>query len=118
MKQADSKLELVTPDYEGGGILGLVSSILSAFGVEPRNAPCREEILPMRLLSDSPAIVFLVCDALGYRQLEDVLQKGSAPNLAHLVRESEGGLKRLTSVFPATTSTALATMANTVRRLA
>ena len=102
-------MSLALPDYEGGGIVNLAASILSAFDVAPPSLPCREELLPAADLC-AGSVVLLVCDALGLRQLERALDAGVTPNLASLIERAPRGLQRLTSVFPTTTTAALTSL--------
>jgi hypothetical protein len=97
----------VRPDYAGGSIVNLASSLLHAFGIQPPNPPCRPELLSAELLATAPGVVLLVCDALGRGQLDQALASGRAPNLERLVRRAPGGVATLTSVFPTTTTSAL-----------
>ena len=55
-------------------------------------------------------MVLLVIDALGHASLLSVLG-GRTPNLTRLAEETPGGLRRLTSIFPSTTSAALNSLA-------
>lgn len=100
-------MSLVTPDYAGGSIVNLAASVLQAFGIAPPNPPCRAALLDPELLADAPGVVLLICDALGLHQCEAGLESGRAPSLERLIRQSAGGLRSLTSVFPSTTTTAL-----------
>lgn len=85
------------PDYQGGSIVNLMSSILEAAGGTAEGYP------PLALLENVPIhrtrnLVLLVVDGLGWRYLQGFT---GAPNLkAHL-------LGRMTSVFPSTTASAV-----------
>ena len=98
---------LVEPDYAGGSIVNLASSVLEGFGIEPPSAPCTERFGLREPLSRAGAVVLLVCDALGLRQLETAVERGALPRLQALAEKSPYGIQQLTSVFPATTTVAL-----------
>ena len=98
---------LVEPDYAGGSIVNLASSLFEGFGIEPPSAPCADRFGLRDPLSRARAVVLLVCDALGLRQLETALQRGALPRLQAQAERSPYGIQQLTSVFPATTTVAL-----------
>jgi hypothetical protein len=98
---------LVEPDYAGGSIVNLACSVLEGFGLEPPSAPCAARFGLGEPLSHARAVVLLVCDALGLRQLETALECGALPRLQALAENSPFGIQQLTSVFPATTTVAL-----------
>ncbi|MCY3737420.1 MAG: alkaline phosphatase family protein [Gemmatimonadaceae bacterium] len=102
--------ELHLPDYEGGSIVNLAASVLDAFGVEPPGPPLRPELLPPEALGGPGGVVLLVIDALGHASLLSALGDRT-PNLTRLAGETPGGLRRLTSIFPSTTSAALNSLA-------
>jgi len=88
----------LAPDYEGGSIVNLMASIMQAFGAEnPTYPPLRG--LPATALGRRN-VVLLVIDGLGHDNLLAVYSDGV---LARHLRE------RITSVFPATTATAVTT---------
>lgn len=88
---------MIRPDYQGGSIVNLMSSVLEATGGAPSLYPPLRD-LDDRLLAGARNIVLFVVDALGYD---------------YLVRRGDGGVlkehlqARLTSVFPPTTATAV-----------
>ena len=97
MSGADSLSTTTRPDYQGGSIVNLMSSIAAARG-------CRSSMYPVlshsgiNELHSFTNIVLLVIDGLGYNY---VVNKGPGGVL-------QGHLKgRLTSVFPPTTATAI-----------
>jgi len=87
------------PDYNGGGIVNLMSSVRQVFGApDSHYVPFKPANLIQRLQDRS--LILLVIDGLGYQQLKD---HPCAPILnAHLVCS-------LTSVFPSTTASAITT---------
>ena len=92
---------LVKPDYAGGSILNLASSIATHFGVETGH-PGLRTALP---LDGVETIVIFVIDGLGQGQLERHIADGDAPTLKSLLEL--GQHQTLTSVFPSTTMAAM-----------
>jgi hypothetical protein len=86
------------PDYEGRGIVNLMSSIMGARGGRADYAPLR--LLPPDEISDTTNIVLLVVDGLGADYLQRVTPNGP------LARGLRGVI---TSVFPPTTAAAITT---------
>lgn len=101
----------VLPAWDGGSIANLAASVLAAFGVEPPSPPLRLDLLPPDALDAPGGVALLVLDALGFGQLQAALAAGCAPNLARLAESTPGGPRRLTSVFPSTTTAALNSLA-------
>ncbi|UCE89128.1 MAG: alkaline phosphatase family protein [Pseudomonadota bacterium] len=90
---------MVRPDYQGGSIVNLMSSLIAALGGKPGvHPPLREH--PIRSLATSTNVVLLVIDGLGH---EFLMRHGRDTMLAANL------LGRLTSVFPSTTATAITT---------
>lgn len=89
---------MLMPDYNGGSIVNLMASVVSALGGDPPPYPPLRVLGPAHLGSRN--IVLCVIDGLGH----DCLVK-HAP-AGHLARHLKG---RITSVFPATTATAITT---------
>ena len=87
------------PDYTGGSIVNLMSSVIAARGGGPSEYPALK-FLPPFPLSDVKNIVVLVIDGLGYEFLEQV---GGGGTLHQHLRA------RMTSVFPSTTASAITT---------
>jgi len=92
------ELNLKPPPYEGGSIVNLMASILSATGGQGRYAELQG--LDTQHLASAQHIVLLVIDGLGFQFLQscpagDVMRR-------HLKRS-------MTSVFPPTTATAITT---------
>jgi len=87
---------LVLPDYGGGGLVNLMSSIATALGGTSPYPPLAA--LPPHALSGARHLVLLVVDGLGHDYL---LERDGA-----LRRHLHG---RLTSVFPSATASAIPT---------
>lgn len=88
---------VVLPDYSGGGLVNLISSIATGLGGSSPYPPLA--MLPPTALSDARHVVLLVVDGLGH----------------DYVVAREGALRRhllgpMTSVFPSTTATAIPTL--------
>ncbi len=91
------------PDYKGGSIVNLMSSILRACGASTVYKPLRR--LDIEALRRSTNIILMVVDGLGYDYLK---HQGAATKLRrHLAA-------RMTSVFPSTTATGITTFATGV----
>ncbi len=86
------------PDYQGGGILNLVASIIQARGGSAEHPPLT--LVPEAELARATNLVLVVIDGLGDRWLAR-----RSPN-GILMRHRLGALS---SVFPSTTATAITT---------
>jgi hypothetical protein len=97
--------DCVLPDYGGYSIVGLAGLIDRFFGGEEPSSKLAD------LASDVPAadhVILLLTDGLGYRKTESLFERFPDSTLASL---AETGLfLPLTSVFPATTVAALASI--------
>lgn len=89
----------IRPDYAGGSILNLSSSIQQHFGLQNRHLPLREEVLFQN------KVVLLIVDGLGHEQLQRHVEQGDFSVAAQFQE-----IRRLTSVFPTTTMAALTTL--------
>ncbi|MFW9954393.1 MAG: alkaline phosphatase family protein [Candidatus Thorarchaeota archaeon] len=86
------------PDYEGNGIVNLMSSIIDAAGHKSPYEPLKGDALSN--LSDSKNIVLIIIDGLGYKYLKD---KGRKTLLNRKLIDS------MTSVFLPSTGPAIST---------
>jgi len=94
-----------TPDYQGGSLVNLMSSILRARGGADSvllYPPLRDPAAAFdEGLANARSLVLLVIDGLGYEYLTH----------AHTASHTAAALRmRLTSVFPTTTATAVTTL--------
>jgi len=89
---------MIAPDYRGGSIVNLMSSILQAMGDENSIYPPLRSLEPSNLSSRN--VVLLVVDGLGYENLSANRRNGA---LARHLKD------RITSVFPSTTATSITT---------
>jgi len=83
------------PDYEGGSIVNVPSSILKVFGINPPSSPLTENILPLKRYKNCSKVILFIFDSLGYNRIKGL---GSL---------NEFKVSPLTSVFPSTTVAAL-----------
>jgi len=95
----------VFPDYAGGSLLNLMSSIVRARGGRSPHPPLRDFAVPSA--AASPRLVLVVLDGLGEQQLADYLARRKTPSpffgrFPHRVA---------TTVCPATTAAAVTTFA-------
>ncbi len=95
---------MLLPDYAGGSIVNLTSSIANHFGVFTSAQQLREK-LP---LTGIETVILLIADGLGAWQLEKHLADGDMPTLKGLLEDAEQ--RTLTSVFPSTTMAAITGM--------
>lgn len=87
------------PDYQGGSLVNLMSSLRLALGDKTSLYPPLRKLDPSGLRG-SRNLVLMVIDGLGYEYLT---RAGRDTTLNHYLRA------RITSVFPSTTSTAITT---------
>ncbi len=98
----------IHPDYLGGSILNLPSSICLALGAEPLGAvPLRPDLL-ISARTDLRRVILVLVDALSLHRLQRWMHDGTAPVWSRLAEQ--GQLAALTSVVPSTTSAALTTL--------
>src|SRR5918999_5564525 len=86
------------PDYSGGSLVNLMSSIVAARGGKALHSPLRN--LRTEELRAARNLVLLIVDGLGDNYL---MRRGAGGELARRRRAS------LTSVFPSTTASAITT---------
>jgi len=91
---------MIYPDYNGGSIVNLTSSILESFDAQPLYPPLKE-FKESKELRDSSNIILLVLDGIGYEYLKNNGQDSILNK--YLVR-------KLTSIFPSTTASAVTTL--------
>jgi hypothetical protein len=102
----------VFPDYGAFCISSAASLVEAAFGVASAATPLSDEI-------GAPSckrVLFLIVDGLGYRALERLRGQRHVPGLDGLI--AQGAYFPITSVFPATTAAAMASLATGVSPLA
>ena len=95
------------PDYRGGSIVNLLSSIIHALdGVSPH--PGLKAVDP-RVFDGVSQIVYLVLDGVGCNQLNRFMAAGGGARFF-----SRHPFERLTTVFPSTTAAAVTTLSTGV----
>jgi hypothetical protein len=100
--------DFVFPDYLGGSILNLPSSICYALGAESLGAvPLRPE-LTVTGSTGLQRVILVLVDALALHRLQRWMSDGTAPVWSHLAEQ--GKLSALTSIVPSTTSAALTSL--------
>jgi hypothetical protein len=101
-------VDFIHPDYQGGSILNLPSSICQGLGVEPLGAaPLRSE-LTITNSTNFRRIILVLVDALSLHRLQRWMSDDTAPVWSDLA--GQGKLAALTSITPATTSAALTSL--------
>ena len=93
--------EAIFPDYSGGSIINLHSSLLRAFGLESPTPTLRPE-LEADAFANARHIVVLLVDALGYRATEAIRQSERIPLLNQMT--DRGHYTPLTTIFPSLTN--------------
>jgi predicted AlkP superfamily pyrophosphatase or phosphodiesterase len=98
----------IHPDYQGGSILNLPSSICQFLGADPLGAsPLRPEL--MVAANDRVRRVILVLvDALSLDRMQRWMTDGTAPVWSRLAEQ--GKLAAITSIVPSTTAAALTSL--------
>jgi hypothetical protein len=101
-------VDFIYPDYLGGSILNLPSSICHSLDAEPLGAaPLRPELTVANSTNVRRVILVLV-DALALHRLQRWMSDGTAPVWSRLAEQ--GKLAALTSIAPSTTSAALTSL--------
>jgi len=104
----DLDTDFTHPDYQGGSIVNLTSSISSWLGTGPLGAaPLRSE-LTVTSSTDLRRVILVVVDALALHRLQRWMTDGTAPVWSRLV--TQGKLAVLTSTVPSTTASALTSL--------
>lgn len=108
LPELDLDADFIHPDYQGGSILNLPSSICHWLGAEPLGAaPLRPE-LSVTSSTDLRRVIMVLVDALALHRLQRWMTDGTAPVWSRLAEQ--GKLAALTSIIPSTTSAALTSL--------
>lgn len=99
--------EFVLPAYRERSLVNLAATVLELFGGRAPHPPLPRGLLPE--LDGVRRVVLLVVDSLGWERFLPLLEDKS---LIFRRLAQEGKLAQLTSVFPSTTTSALATLAS------
>ena len=107
LKNMELPAVFTTPDYHGGSIANIPSTICQWLGAPPiRNTPLRDEIITSHHKQYDRVVMFLI-DALAYQRLIDWTSEGKLPYWEKIL--AKGVVKPITSISPSTTSAALTT---------
>ena len=100
--------DFIHPDYQGGSILNLSSTICRNLGAESLGAaPLRPE-LTVTPPTNLRRIILILVDALSLHRLQRWMTDGTAPVWSRLAEQ--GKLSALTSICPSTTTAALTSL--------
>ena len=104
---------LIYPDYGGGSLQNLPSSVCYWLSVDPMGAPPLKDALLNNFAGPFQHVIVLLVDGLGLNLFQKIIRKteDAAPGAAvwtHLLEDAF--LAPLTSVVPSTTSAALTTL--------
>jgi class 3 adenylate cyclase len=102
------------PDYDGGGLVNIASTVLELCGARtPADPPPLRGIEPA-LLEGVRNVVVVLCDGLGSDQLQRLATAGDVPFLARILQRAAkheaAQLIDATTIFPSTTAAAVTTM--------
>src|SRR5438270_8492314 len=104
----------VPPDYEGGGLLNVASTILELCGARGPADPAPLRGVDPALLQGVRSVVLVLCDGLGIDQLQRLVKAGDMPFLARILgraaRRDAAQLIDATTIFPSTTAAAITTL--------
>jgi hypothetical protein len=100
--------DFIHPDYQGGSILNLPSSICRWLGAGPLGAVPLHPELTVTSSTDLRRVILVLVDALALHRLQRWMTDGTAPVWSRLAEQ--GKLAALTSITPSTTSAALTTL--------
>ena len=104
----DLDKDFIMPDYLGGSILNLPSSICRLLGAEPLGAAALRPELICPDTSGLRRVILVLVDALALHRLQRWMSDGTAPVWSRLAEQ--GRLSALTSIIPSTTAAALTTL--------
>ena len=108
----------VPPDYDGGGLLNVASTVLDVLGVRDDTDPPPLGALEPWLRDGVRQVVLVLADGLGLAQLRALCSAGDMPFVASILeraqRHDRAQLIEATTIFPSTTAAAITTL-NTAR---
>ena len=108
----------VPPDYDGGGLLNVASTVLDVLGVRDDTDPPPLGALEPWLRDGVRQVVLVLADGLGLAQLRALCGAGDMPFVASILeraqRHDRAQLIEATTIFPSTTAAAITTL-NTAR---
>ena len=102
------------PDYDGGGLVNIASTVLELCGAwGPADPPPLSGVDPP-LLEGVRSVLVVLCDGLGSDQLQRLAAAGDVPFLARILdraaRHDAAQLIDAVTIFPSTTAAAVTTM--------
>jgi predicted AlkP superfamily pyrophosphatase or phosphodiesterase len=100
--------DFIHPDYQGGSILNLPSTICRALGAEPLGAAPLRPGLTVTASTDVRRVILVLVDALSLHRLQRWMSDGTAPVWSRLAEQ--GKITALTSITPSTTTAALTSL--------
>ncbi len=100
--------DFVHPDYQGGSILNLPSSICQSLGAGPFGAVPLRPDLTVAASDNVRRVILVLVDALSLDRLQRWIADGTAPVWSRLAEQ--GRLAALTSIAPSTTAAALTSL--------
>ena len=100
--------DFIHPDYLGGSVLNLPSSICHWLGAEPLGSVPLRPDLTVTASTELRRVILVLVDALALHRLQRWMTDGTAPVWARLAEQ--GRLAALTSIVPSTTSAALTSL--------
>jgi hypothetical protein len=98
----------VYPDYQGGSILNLPSTVANLLGAEPLASPPLRPQLIISPVESVHRIILILVDALSLHRLQRWMSDGTATVWSRLAEQ--GQLSALTSITPSTTSAVLTSL--------
>ncbi len=98
----------IHPDYQGGSILNLPSSICQSLGAGPLGAVALRPELMVTIPNNVRRVILVLVDALSLHRLQHWMADGTAPVWSPLVEQ--GRLSAITSLVPSTTAAALTSL--------
>ena len=108
----------VPPDYDGGGLVNLASTVLDVLGARDESDPPPLRALEPSLREGVRQVVVVLADGLGLGQLRALRASGDMPFISSLLdraeRHDQAQLIEATTIFPSTTAAAITTL-NTAR---
>lgn len=101
-------MDFIWPQYEGGSLVNLPATMAAILGAKIESTPLLDPYLWRGLAQGTERIVAILIDAIGYLALQKFIEHNPDSLFARLARK--GSFSSITSVFPSTTVTALASL--------
>lgn len=102
------------PDYGGGGLVNVASTVLELCGARSAADPPPLRGIEPALLRGVRNVVLVLCDGLGSDQLQRLVKAGDVPYLARILdraaRHDAAQLIDASTIFPSTTAAAITTL--------